>query len=237
MAIREIKYKNNNYSISYEIKNPTNNECIVFLHGWGSNKEIMKKAFEKDFNTFKHIYIDLPGFGSSSISTPIKTDDYSQIVQLFLETLQITPLIIAGHSFGGKVASLIKPKKLVLLSSAGIIVKKSFSVKLKIKISKIFKIFGFQSMNRFLASKDVENMNQTMYEVFKQVVDEDFESVFKNINSKTYIFWGKEDSATPLSSGKKIATYIKNSKFYPLEGDHFFFMKNSNYISKVIENE
>jgi len=237
MAIREVLYNNHNYSISYEILNPNKNESIVFLHGWGSNKEIMKKAFGKELDKYKHIYIDLPGFGSSSISVPIKTDDYSKIVTMFLDSLHVKPLMIAGHSFGGKVASLINPQNLVLLSSAGIVVEKSLSVKFKIKMSKILKMLGLQNINRFLASKDVENMSSIMYEVFKLVVDEDFESVFEKVNSKTFIFWGEEDSATPISSGKKIAKIIKDSKFYSLKGDHFFFMKNSKYISKVIENE
>lgn len=237
MAIREVKYNNHNYSISYEIVNPSKTEVIVFLHGWGSNKEIMKKAFEKDFNSYKHIYIDLPGFGSSSISVPIKSDDYAKIVTLFLDSLHVDPFMIVGHSFGGKIASLLNPKNLILLSSAGIVVEKSFIVKLKIKISKILKVIGLKNINKFLASKDVENMSQTMYEVFKLVVDENFESIFKQVNSKTYIFWGKEDNATPLSSGEKINNMIKNSKFYPLEGDHFFFMNHSKYISEVIKNE
>lgn len=237
MAIREVKYNSHNYSISYEIVNASKKESIVFLHGWGSNKEIMKKAFEQEFSSCKHIYIDLPGFGGSSISVPINTEDYCKVVKLFLDSLHVKPLVVVGHSFGGKIAALLNPKNLVLLSSAGIVVEKSFLVKLKIRMSKIFKVVGLKSINRFLASKDVENMSQAMYEVFKNIVNEDFEPIFKKVNSKTFVFWGKDDSATPLSSGEKIANIIKNSIFYPLAGDHFFFMKHSKYISEVIENE
>lgn len=45
-------------------------------------------------------------------------------------------------------------------------------------------------------------MSQTMYEILK-CVNEDFTSTFAVSSSKTYIFWGENDSATPLLSGEK----------------------------------
>ena len=237
MAIREILYNHHNYCISYEILNQSKSKSIVFLHGWGSNKEIMKKAFSNELSEYKHIYVDLPGFGSSSIHEPLRTEDYAKIMKLFFESLHVQPLIVLGHSFGGKVSSLLNPQNLVLLSSAGIVVEKSLKVKCKIKLAKILKMIGLQGINKVLASKDVENMSQMMYDVFKNVVDEDFSLVFENLNSRTLLFWGKYDSATPLKSGEKMASLIQNSKFYPLEGDHFFFMKNAHLICEVIENE
>jgi pimeloyl-ACP methyl ester carboxylesterase len=80
-------------------------------------------------------------------------------------------------------------------------------------------------------------MNLAMYETFKNVVDEYFEDNFKKYSGKALLFWGKEDSATPLWSGEKISKLIQNSKFYPLDGDHFFFVNNSNFIAQTIEQE
>jgi len=235
MAIREVAYNSLTYSISYEIINKDNKDTIVFLHGWGSNKEIMKQAFGKDLERFRLIFLDLPGFGSSSIHVPIKTDDYKNIVNLFLNSLNVENFTIVGHSFGGKIGAMLNPKNLILLSSAGILVKKSFKIKMKIRFFKIFKNIVPKSFYKFFASNDVNGMNQTMYEVLKSVVDEDFRNIFKNITSKTLIFWGKDDSATPLDSGKEIANIIEKSRFYALEGDHFFFIKNNKFIAKVID--
>jgi len=237
MAIRELIYNFKPYSISYEILNQEKSDTIVFIHGWGSNKEIMKQAFAKHLKRFRLIFLDLPGFGSSSINIPIKTDDYANIVRLFLNSLHVENYCVVGHSFGGKVGALLNPKNLILLSSAGILVKKSFKIKMKIKIFKIFKNIVPQNMYRFFASDDVSGMSQIMYEILKSVVDEDFIKVFENVTSKTLIFWGKDDTATPISSGKKIVKIVKNSKFYPLDGDHFFFIKNSKFISKVLNEQ
>ena len=237
MAVREIAYDSQTYSISYEILNQEKSETIVFLHGWGSSKEIMKQAFGKNLDNFRLIFLDLPGFGNSSIQVPITTNDYAKIVQLLLNSLHVASFSVAGHSFGGKVGALLNPKNLILLSSAGILVKKSFKIKIKIKIFKFFKNIVPKSMYGLFVSDDVSGMSQTMYEVLKSVVDEDFRPIFKKVTSKTLIFWGKEDSATPLSSGKKISQIIKKSKFYPLDGDHFFFIKNSKFIIKVINEQ
>ena len=45
MAVKEVKYGGKIYRISYETVNPARKDVALFLHGWGANKEIMKKAF------------------------------------------------------------------------------------------------------------------------------------------------------------------------------------------------
>ena len=239
MAVREITYKGNSYPINYEIKNPSAKTSVIFLHGWGSNKEISKSAFYNTLPNMKHIYIDMPGFGKSPNENILTTNDYHHIVRLFLDDLKISKDVIVAHSFGGKVATLLEPKLLVLLSSAGIVPKKSFKVKLKIKLFKFLKSLGLGGFYKLFASKDVDGMSKNMYETFKNVVDEKFNDIFANYKGKVLIFWGKDDRATPLNSGKKIHSLIKDSKFYPLDGDHYFFLKKKNIevIEKKIKEE
>jgi len=73
-----------------------------------------------------------------------------------------------------------------------------------------------------------------MYETFKNVVDEDFSEDFEKFEGKATLFWGKEDSATPLYAGEKMASLFVNSDFYPCEGDHFFFLQNGIFIEKTL---
>ena len=67
MAVKEVKYGGKIYRISYETVNPAHKDVALFLHGWGANKEIMKKAFGAYFKDFRHVYVDMPGFGASSM--------------------------------------------------------------------------------------------------------------------------------------------------------------------------
>jgi len=234
MASKEITYKAKLFQLSYELVNPTRKKALLVLHGWGTNKEIMKQAFGKTLPQYKHIYLDMPGFGKSSNEIILTTEDYGHIVQLFLEALDITPTIAMGHSFGGKVSTLLNSPCLVLLSSAGVVTEKPWSIKLQIATVKFFKPLGVTFIRDMFKSKDVENMSHEMYETFKNVVDEDFEKEFAKSKSKALCFWGKEDTATPLYTGEKIAGLIENSEFYPLEGDHFFFLQHKDFISETI---
>lgn len=237
MAEKKLSLDNQTFSINYEILHPKNEKDFIVLHGWGSNKEIMKQAFSKILPDFRHIYIDMPGFGKSSNDYILDTEQYAKIITHFLAIAGAEKTIIAGHSFGGKVAALLKPKLLVLLSNSGIPVPKPLSIIVKIKFFKLLKNIGGGSLSKLFASKDVSGMSQNMYETFKNVVDEDFSERFENYRGDALIFWGKSDTATPLQSGKKVSQLIKKSRFYPLEGDHYFFLRHAHFIEKAIQKE
>ena len=234
MASKRCSYKSHSFDISYELVNPAAEKSLLILHGWGSNKEIMKQAFGKKFADFKHIYVDMPGFGKSGNEMILTTGDYAEIMKRFLAALGVEPKIAMGHSFGGKVATLLATPYLVLLSSAGIITEKSWSVKLKIATVKFLKPLGMKKIRSLFVAPDAQGMSHEMYETFKNVVDEDFEASFSQSQSKALLFWGKEDTATPLYTGERIASLIPESQFYPLEGDHFFFLKHSGFIEQKI---
>ena len=237
MAIFDLEYKGENFSLSYLQKSIESEKTILFLHGWGSNKEIMYSIFKSTLPDFRHIYVDMPGFGASQNNTMVlKTEDYRAILSLFLEKLGVEPQIIAGHSFGGKVATLLEPPCLVLLSSAGVLVPKPLSIRFKIALFKLLKPFGVQRIRKLFVADDAKEMNQVMYETFKGVVDEEFEENFKKYKGKALLFWGQEDTATPLWTGEKMQQLIANSKLYPLSGDHFFFAKHGGFIGETISN-
>ena len=237
MASKEIHYKDRSFQLSYELVNPAQKDVLLVLHGWGSNKEIMKQAFGKLLPDYKHIYLDMPGFGKSANEMILTTEDYGKIVQLFLDALKVKAKIAMGHSFGGKVSTLLDTPCLVLLSSAGIVTEKPWSVKVKIATFKLLKPLGFAKIRQLFVAPDAQGMSHEMYETFKNVVDEDFEDSFSASKSKALCFWGKEDTATPLYTGEKIAGLIADSAFYPLDGDHFFFLKHANFIAETITQQ
>jgi len=236
MAKKSILYNHHTLDISYEIVNPKAKIDIIILHGWGSNKNLMKQSFSPFMDTFRHIYIDLPGFGNSTCNVALTTADVARIIELLLIHVNGSKDIVVGHSFGGKVATLLEPKLLVLLSSAGIFVPKSIKVKTKILLFKLLKFFGLAKFRSLFVAKDAQGLSEPMYETFKNVVDEDFSQEFEHYDGTALVCWGKDDTATPLSSGEKIALLIKNSKLEVYDGDHYFFMKNGADISKKIED-
>ena len=82
-------------------------------------------------------------------------------------------------------------------------------------------------------------MNPGMYETFKATVNEDFEENFRRVHGKALLFWGRRDTATPPWTGERIAKLIPDARFYPMEGDHYFFLRpeNAAFVAETIEKE
>ncbi len=234
MALKQVDYNGERFGLSYDIVNPDRHRSILFLHGWGSSKELMAQAFSASLEDFRHIYLDLPGFGKSGNDSVLTTHDYAGIVSSFLGAVDTTPYAVVGHSFGGKVATLLQPERLVLLSSAGIVMPKPLKVRAKIALFKLLKPFGGDELRRFFVSADAAGMPQNMYETFKRVVDENFRSSFEACGSPALVCWGMEDRATPLEAGREIAKIMPNATLQLFEGDHYFFLKRKDEVARRI---
>ena len=219
--------------INYELFNINKDKTIIFLHGWGSNKEVMK-VFKDYFDEYKLLFIDMPGFGKSMTDEVWDTHKYAKKIDDFLNQLKIDKYCIIGHSFGGKVAVLLNPKYLVLLSSAGILEPKPFSVRLKIKIFKLLKIFRLSKLKNLFVSNDVKGMSENMYQTFKNVVNEDFSEYFRKCGSEVLVFGAYGDKAVSINSVKKQAELL-NTKAILLEGDHYFFLKQPQVVADKIK--
>jgi len=236
VAVKSVQYKQHTFSISYEILNPSAHYDIIFLHGWGSHKNLMKHAFGAHLKQFRHIYIDMPGFGNSTCNMSLTTEDYATILETFISMIEADKMIILGHSFGGKVATLLNPDLLVLVASAGILVPKPFKIRAKIALFKLLKFTGLTSLRRFFVAPDAQGLSQPMYETFKQVVNEDFSEKFSAYTGKALLCFGRQDTATPLWTAYKIRELIPESKVVEFDGDHYFFLEQSASVAKEIEN-
>jgi len=235
VAVKTVQYKQHTFSISYEILNPSSHIDMIFLHGWGSHKNLMKHAFSAHLKQFRHIYIDMPGFGNSTCNMTLTTEDYATILESFLSMIEADKTIVLGHSFGGKVATLLNPDLLVLVGSAGILVPKPLKIRLKIALFKLLKFSGLTSLRRFFVAPDAQGLSQPMYETFKQVVNEDFTDKFRAFTGKALLCFGHQDTATPLWTAYKIAELIPESTVVEFDGDHYFFLEQGAIVAKEIE--
>lgn len=234
MALKGISYKNYNFEINYSLVQNDAQRNMLLIHGWGSNKELMRLAFENYFSDFNHIYIDLPGFGASSNDVFIDTFDYANIVDIFLDTISVNGKfgadVVLGHSYGGKIALLLG-REIILLSSAGIVLEKSLTTRLKIKLAKLAKLLNL-NLN-FLRASDARTLSPVMYEVFKHIVDEDFSMYYRDFKYRASIFWGDKDIATPIESFERIRGLMSEGRFFVLQGDHYFFLKQGKQVQDL----
>src|SRR5262245_58564752 len=99
---------------------------IVLLHGWGGEIASFGPIPAILAERFDVIALDLPGFGKTPLpDRPWGTDDYADLVVDCLRQLDLGPVTLIGHSFGGKTSIVVAAqhpehvRRLVLVDSAG----------------------------------------------------------------------------------------------------------------------
>lgn len=84
-----------------------NGTPVLFLHGWGLDKRVLKGCFEPIFQRlkgFQRIYVDLPGMGSSTAGTVKCSEDILPILHQFVQAITKQAVILVGESYGGYLA-------------------------------------------------------------------------------------------------------------------------------------
>ncbi len=187
----------------------------------------LAKPLQREFST---LCIDLYGFGATAHPNyPLTITDYAIAVVGLLNELQIKDVILAGHSFGGRIALYIAAnygflvKKLILIDSAGLLPKhgiRHFIRKFNYKFRKAFKL----SIDR-CGSPNYKELNGNFKKTFVNVVNFDQQHMLQNITCKTLIIWGKLDKETPLYMAKQLNKSIVNSKLVILNNcGHFVYL-------------
>ena len=214
--------KIHNLNIYYE-KYGTSNQTILILPGWGDTR----KTFNYLINYLKEYFtiyiIDYPGFGKSTYNNTLDIFKYSDIINELITKLNIHNPILIGHSFGGRIISLLttiynlKIKKIILINVAGL---KEYNLKLYFKkiiyklLKKLKYILPFKLKIRYqnylfnkFASNDYKNLDKSMSKTFQNIVKINLKKYYKNIKTDTLILWGTKDSITPLNMSYKLVVY------------------------------
>ena len=202
------------------IKFGNSNNYIVFLHGWGADKNsfIWLKDYFKEYSL---IFVDFAGFGETQEPVkPYSVFDYMQELRNLLSGFEIKNLILVGHSFGGRVAikytffyqNDYEVFKLCLVDSAGIKPRRGIKYYYNIYRYKFYKKFfpNSKKIEKF-GSSDYRKLSSVMKQTFIKVVNEDLSYYAKFITAKTKIVWGEKDLETKMYMARKLHKMIKNS--------------------------
>ncbi len=239
----------NNVDINFRVqKNPSGDNFVLLLHGWGGSLNSFRGLENYLLSqNYSVINLDFPGFGNSD--NPLETyclDDYVKIVTEMLDFLNIKQLAVVGHSFGGRVAIKLASttnfvSKLVLVDSAGI--KPRFSLKSHIKQNHYKFLKFLKSKN--LIKKDLSNFGSEDYKalpdsikpVFVRVVNEDLTQNLSNITAPTILIWGSNDKSTPLYMAKKMEKKIKDSALIVFKNaGHFSYLEHHDEFCLIVNS-
>lgn len=206
-------------------------ENLLVLHGWGQSLSPWNNTALFCSKKYKVTIVDFPGFGSSEEPSTIwDTYEYAQFVKDFLVKIGITKTTIIGHSFGGRIGTILASKfpdlvpQLILVDPGGIEIK-SLSVKVKIIFYKIFikpikSIFG-ERMKKIFGSSDYRAISGTMRQIFIKVVNQDLRHLFNTIKQPVTVIWGSNDQVLPVKYTKIYKELIPQSEIRIIWGaDH-----------------
>lgn len=245
-------YKYNNKEVFIETSG--NGDPVFLLHGWGCTHEIFAALQQLLSPQYKVYNFDFPGFGASQEPDTVwGTDDYTRLIEQFAKENDIKSPALIGHSFGGRIsiiyASRNETSRVVLVDAAGIKPKRPLKYYCKVYSFKAFKwlckIFLPKKTAQAIierrrgrsGSSDYNNASPMMRAILSKVVNEDLTSLLPKIKSPTLLFWGNQDTATPLEDAKKMERLIPDAGLVIAHGTgHFSFLENAGLFATVIKN-
>ncbi|HXK38929.1 MAG TPA: alpha/beta hydrolase, partial [Candidatus Paceibacterota bacterium] len=163
----------------------------------------------------------------------------------------IRPDILAGHSFGGRIAikgitaKVLDVKKLVLISSAGVARRKAIKNLMLAVFAKIGRVVTaippISIWKQEIRRRLYENIGSDYFRAgalsgtFRNIIKEDLSEIAKNISVPTLIIWGSEDDTTPISEGKRLNKLISGSKLEVISGaGHFVHQERPEEVVNLI---
>lgn len=231
-------------------------ECVVLLHGWGSNITLFKSMTDVLKIKYKVIAPDMPGFGlSDEPPAPWCVSDYVDFIIKFLNKLGVTKATFLGHSFGGRVIikfferdSLpFEINKIILVDSAGVKPKMTFKKNMKIKTYKLGKKFlslgivkklfpnALNNLQSKSGSADYKAASPLMKQTMVRVVNEDLVHLFPKVTPPTLLVWGENDLATPVSDAIRMEELMPDAGKVVLKGcGHYSFLDDMYTFNRVL---
>ncbi len=242
--------------MSLNVSDTGSGEAVLLLHGWGTNLAVYKSIIDYLTPYKRVISYDIPGFGESAEPPfAFSTDDYADLALCVLKNLGITEVTLIGHSHGGRtilnLASRENPgvviKKIILIDSAGIVPKKTFIQKLRVKkyklgkailsLAPVKKLFP-DAIDKYKAkhgSADYKAVSGNVRDSLVKIVNDDYRERMKNIKASTLLIWGTKDDGTPLSDGEYMEKNIPDAGLVKVEGgSHYSFLDNPGLVQRVI---
>ena len=225
---------------------------LFLLHGWGCNIDTFKIVHSFLEQHFLVVGVDFAGFGQSEEPHEVwGVEEYTRSVEAIAQHEGITSPILIGHSFGGRVsivfASRNKVQKIVLVDAAGVKPHRSLNYYRKVYTFKLMKRLLPLVVGKARAAKIIEqrrskagssDYNQAtpmMRAILSKVVNEDLCHLMPKISAPTLLFWGENDTATPLADAKKMESLIPDAGLVTVAGaGHFSFLENPQLFERVL---
>lgn len=224
---------------------------VLLLHGWGCDSEIFSSFVPQLERSHTVVVPDFPGFGKSDEPSGVwGVREYTDCIAALCDFLGVESPCVVGHSFGGRVAVMlasVRPvSRLVLTDAAGVKPVRSLKYYLKVYSYKVTKFLMLEVLRdrdlyeRYRATKgseDYRNASPVMKAVLSRVVGEDLTRLMPSITIPVLLFWGENDSATPLRDAHIMEKLFSDCALITVPGaGHFSFLEAPVMFAKVLDS-
>jgi len=181
---------------------------VIGLHGWGRSRTDLLPALRG----FSYASLDLPGFGHAPEPTAgMGSREYADVCRDAITELTAEPVVLVGHSFGGRVAVCLAARYpglvsgLVLTGVPLIRQQTASTPKLAYRVGRSLHRRGLLSETRMEAlrqkygSADYRNASPVMRSVLVTVVAESYDDELRALQCPTTLVWGAHDTVVPLA--------------------------------------
>ena len=228
---------------------------VVLLHGWGGSIASFGPIPSILAERCHVIALDLPGFGQTPLPDRAwGACDFATLVADFIRQRELGPVVLVGHSHGGRTAIALaarEPKltrKLVLVDSAGLVPPRTAGYYLR--------VYGFKALRRVvtlpllklwegrilawayraLGSGDYQAAGDPVRRAtLVKVVNEDLRQLLPLIQAPTLLVWGSEDKDMPLADGKLMEGLIPDAGLVVFEGaGHFSYLDDLDRFCRIV---
>lgn len=243
------------YNICYKISG-SGEKTAVILQGWGTDLGVYDSVAEAINDGYRVVQFDFPGFGGSDEPREgWNVDAFADFFCKFMQALEIKKASLIGHSFGGRVIIKLAAREelpfeitnIVLIDSAGILPKRSFLSRVKVKkyhalkkllnLKLVYALFPevIDDWKSRQGSADYRNATPMMRKCLVMAVNEDLTPLLERIKQDTLLIWGDLDTATPLGDGKLMEEKIPSSGLAVLKGTgHFSFLEQPGTFRNIM---
>jgi len=227
----------------------TDRPTVLFIHGAGGigNNWIHQLSGIKDYNL---IAIDLPGHGRSEGPAADAIKNYREFIWLFLQALELGPLIIAGHSMGGAIVMDLALNYFDALEGL-IIVDSGASLRVNPKMLEALSkgehpvwnvkyCYSFKSNPKFFeqAAKNMKAVPTEIYlSDFRACDNFNIMDRLKNINIPALVICGEDDQMTPVKYSEYLSRELAQSTFVTIpDAGHMSMIEQPELVNRAIRN-
>jgi pimeloyl-ACP methyl ester carboxylesterase len=195
---------------------------VVWLHGWARRgQDFALAATQLAAAGVASVALDLPGFGSSPApSSPGGARHYAALLVPTLRGLGDEPIVLVGHSFGGRVATVIaatNPELVRALVLTGVpLIRRSAAAKPPAAYRLVRWLHSrglvgdrrLESARQRYGSTDYRRATGVIRDVLVATVNESYEDELRRLSMPVAMVWGSQDREVPSDVARDAAAMV-----------------------------